>query len=74
MLTTVLLGLAVVAAIGAAAAVLVYTDVRLTRWREQRRRTREWRDALRHLHSGHIDNLPPTGGPPDPTDPRPHLP
>lgn len=65
---TVLLGLAVVAGMGAAAAALVYTDERLSRWREQRRRIRDWRWALRDLHSGHIDDLPATGGPPDTAD------
>lgn len=66
---TFLLGIAIVAAMGAAAAVLVYADERLSRWREQRRRVREWRWALRELHSGHINDLPPTGGPPDPDRP-----
>lgn len=59
---TVLLGLAVVAGMGAAAAALVYTDERLSRWREHRRRIRAWRWALRDLHSGHIDDLPRAGG------------
>lgn len=65
---TVLLGLAVVAGMGAAAAVLVYTDERLSRWRDHRRRIRAWRWALRDLHSGHINDLPSTGGPPDAAD------
>ena len=60
---TILLGIAVVAAMGGAAAALVYADERLSRWREHRRRIRAWRWALRDLHSGHVDDLPRTGGP-----------
>lgn len=31
-----------------------------------RRAARSWRRDLRRLHSGHVDDLPRTGGPPEP--------
>lgn len=65
---TVLLGVAVVAGMGAASAAWIATSHRTARWREQRRRVRDWRRSLRYLHSGHVDDLPRTGGPPDSGD------
>ena len=69
-------GVLVVASMGGVSAAWIATSRRIERWIEHRTRVRAWRWALRDLHSGHIDNLPRTGGPPDgdATDPRPHLP
>jgi uncharacterized protein HemY len=47
-------------------AVLAAQVVRLPavrEWRARRREIRAAHDQVRHLHSGHIDALPRTGGP-----------
>lgn len=56
-------GVLIVALMGGATAAWIATSHRTQRWADHRARIREWRDALRYLHSGHIDNLPRTGEP-----------
>lgn len=61
---TVLLGVAIVAGMGAAVFAWMATGPK----RDARRLTREVRWHIKDLHSGHVDDLPRTGGPPDSGD------
>lgn len=47
----------------AAAAACVWRSAVVRDWRARRREVRAARDQVRDLHSGHIDNLPRSGGP-----------
>lgn len=65
---TVLLGLAVVAAMGAAAFAWQATSPRRERRRVHRERIRAYRRELAALDSAAIDAMPTTGAPPDVAD------